>query len=169
MTASLRAERMENAMRYILKILALLIGLVAVFETVSADSGTIMINDAWIKEAPPGMTVLAGYMTIENRSSKKDALVQVSSPDFGSVEMHLSVIEDEKARMIQQHMIAIEPGGTTSLKPGGYHLMLMDPKRTLRQGDSVDLELVFESGEKISIKVPVITKKDNGDEHQHHH
>jgi len=144
-------------------IIALLLFIVATLVCSSGfahDSGKIEIDNSWVREAPPHAAVLGAYMTIENHMAKTAKLVHISSPDFARVEMHRSVEKDGMMHMIKQSSIKVPANGKVMLKPGGYHLMLMKPKRALKAGDTVSLTLKFADGTQSVISVPV--KKDTG-------
>lgn len=106
----------------------------------------VVVSDAWVREAPPGVAMMAGYMTLRNNTSRSQVLVAASSPGFGAVMMHRTVVKDGMASM--EHTRQVELSANTSLMfaPGGYHLMLMNPKKTLRAGDQVVINLEFRGG-----------------------
>ena len=108
----------------------------------------LSIGDAWIPEAPPRVSALAGYMRIDNGSGKAMSLVGATGAHFDRVEIHRTVYEKDTglARMIPQEQISIAPGGSFVFKPGGYHLMLVNPKQMLKEGEIVPLTLVFADG-----------------------
>jgi hypothetical protein len=72
--------------------------------------------------------------------------VGASSSGFESVMLHRSVVKDGMASMRHAAEIELTPNASLSFAPGGYHLMLMSPKRTLRVGDSVVINLEFRGG-----------------------
>jgi copper(I)-binding protein len=117
--------------------------------------GVIAVRDAWVREAPPGATVLAAYFTLENPGPKEDKLVAVLCPDFEKVEIHATEIRDGVARMIALDALPIPPHAQVKLAPGGYHLMLHNPRRALTAGMSTKLELRFDSGKHMAVVVPV--------------
>ena len=122
---------------------------------VAADA-ELQVSNAWIREAPPGTSVLAGYMTITNPAAIAKTITAVSSPSFRSVEIHRTVIENGMARMLSVGPLEIPAGGSVALAPGSYHLMLFEPVRALVAGDMVDLRLQTGSGPCISVGVPVV-------------
>ena len=132
--------------------LALLCGLLATYAHATKE---LLIHGAWIREAPPNAMALAGYLTIENSSSAERSLTVVTSPVFEWVEIHRTVHDGDVAKMVPQDTIDIPPGGRVELKPGDYHLMLMKPSRTLREGDRVPISLEFKNGETQTINFPV--------------
>lgn len=132
----------------------------------------IKVHDAWVRAAPPGATVLAAYLTIDNHSAKPQALSGASSPQFDSVEIHRTEIKDGVASMIAQPSITIATHGTLSLTPNGYHLMLIGPRQALHTGDHVELQLQFDGSAAQTIHATV--RADDAPaadtmQHQHHH
>lgn len=115
----------------------------------------IVIQDAWIPEAPPTAKVLACYLTIENHSEAAVMLESITSDDFGAVEIHASEMHDGMMHMRKEHHLHIDADSSIKLEPGGYHLMLMDKKRPLKAGDHVDIELRFSNDESMRIKAAV--------------
>ena len=130
-----------------------------------ADS-SIVVRDAWVREAPPGAAVLAAYFTLENTGTKEDKLVAVRGPDFDKIEIHATEIRDGVARMIALDALPIPPHTVVKLAPGGYHIMLHHPRRALAAGMSVKLELHFESGTRLAVVAPV-RRAESGPAHHH--
>ncbi len=77
-----------------------------------------------------GMPMAAGYFEISNRSGTAIRIDRVSSPEYGSVEMHETVVEDDIARMREIPVLEIAAGDTVVFERGGKHLMLMQPVGT---------------------------------------
>ena len=113
--------------------------------TASEEAG-VSARDAWIRETPPGMTMMAGYLELRNNTSLPQVLVAAGSPGFGSVMIHRTIVKDGMASMAHAPQIELKPNASLIFAPGGYHLMLMNPKRTLRAGDSVVINLEFRGG-----------------------
>jgi len=121
----------------------------------SSKESAIVVQDAWIREAPPNAASMAGYMIIENRSDKSQSLVGSSATAFGKVTIHRSEHEGGMARMKHQKKVVIAPHGSVAFKPGGYHLMLMKPKKSLRAGDRSPIELIFGDGLQLTVMFEV--------------
>ena len=115
----------------------------------------LTIRNAWIPEAPPVTSVMAGFMEIENISTTAAEITAISSKDFGRIEMHLSREENGIARMLPQKKLVIPARGTLKLEHGSYHLMLFKPLRRLKDGDSTELLITLASGDSFSITVMV--------------
>ncbi len=145
--------------------LAFLIPIIA-----QADDKPSMLHasEAWIREGPPNAMALAGYMVIDNKGSEDRQLLGVSSPFFGHIELHRTRLEDGIAKMIPQDSMPVPAGGRLELKPGDYHLMMMQPEQPLKAGDKIEAILRFDDEEKITVNFSV--KKTKGSSHdQHHH
>jgi copper(I)-binding protein len=99
----------------------------------------LVLTQPWIREAPPGAAVLAGYGKLSNRSSKPVILQSIASADFGSVELHQSSMSDGSMRMRAAAPLTIAPGQSIELAPGGYHLMLMQPRRAISGSSRLSL------------------------------
>ncbi|HYQ72015.1 MAG TPA: copper chaperone PCu(A)C [Gammaproteobacteria bacterium] len=133
----------------------------------SQAAPTMDITNAWVRESPPTSRVLAGYLQISNLTDADLTVTGVTSPDFESAELHRTVIEDGMARMLPVPELTVPAGGSVLLEPGGLHLMLFDPARTLLQGDSVTLVLHRSDGICLTLSVPVL--RSSGEAHSDHH
>ena len=128
----------------------------------------LTLRDAWIAEAPPNANMLAGYVIIENAGRQAQTLIGVSSPAFSRVELHRSVTTDGMARMIPQDRVDIPPSSLTRFEPGGYHLMLIGPKRPLQAGDQVQIFLRFKD-DKVLSTTAVVRKRVPSPRHESPH
>ena len=105
----------------------------------SADTQPALVaSDVTITQPMPGMTMSAGYLTLTNNTEETITITRVSSPQYASVELHESVVDDGVARMRPLEKIEIPAGRNTILAPGGKHLMLMRPTKVA--ADSVSLQ-----------------------------
>jgi copper(I)-binding protein len=115
----------------------------------------IEIAGAWIREAPPNATAMAGYMQIFNHTDTDKQLVSGNSQDFKIIEFHRSVEKDGVYRMIRHKNLIIPANSMLELKPGDYHLMLITPHKQLKEGDFTTINLVFADNAIISHQFPV--------------
>jgi len=136
---------------------AIFVCLILALTLVAAASETagVSVRDAWVRETPPGMTMMAGYMELRNNTSQPQVLVAASSSGLETVMIHRTVVKDGMASMVHASQIELAPGTSLIFAPGGYHLMLMSPKRTLRAGDRVDINLEFRSGLRLRVSFEV--------------
>jgi len=105
-----------------------------------ADCKGLKIEQAWIPQAPPVASVLAGYARLNNDSDTALHIDAVAGAAFGSVEMHQMSMEGGMMQMRPLQGLDVPAHGSLVLADGGKHLMLMDPKRPLKAGDSSVLE-----------------------------
>ena len=106
----------------------------------------LTIAGAYVRMVPPGTPNSAAFMTISNRGSSDRKLIQAASPVARKVELHTHLNDQGMMRMRQVADIEIKAGAQTELKPGGYHVMLLDLQQPLQEGDSVALTLRFDDG-----------------------
>jgi periplasmic copper chaperone A len=121
-----------------------------------ATAGDIVITQAWSRATPGGAKIAGGYLTVENKGSAPDRLVSGSGDNIGRVEIHEMAMNNGVMKMRPlDNGLTIEPGKTVKLAPGGYHLMLMDLKQPLKQGDKVPVTLEFEKAGKVAVSLDV--------------
>jgi periplasmic copper chaperone A len=109
--------------------------------------GHLVVEQAWIRGAPPGAMMLAGYATLYNEGDAPLTLTGADSADFGSVSMHESVVENGVESMRPLGRLDIAPGARVKFSPGGRHFMLMRPTHALKSGDKVKIHIATDSGE----------------------
>lgn len=119
------------------------------------DGDRIAIKDAWIQEGPPSQKITAGFMVIENHGSAEIALLSASTDVAGVVELHKMELDDGMMRMKRVDSINVPAGGMVELKPGGFHLMVIDLKKELKEGDDVKVTLQFSGAIQKIVSVPV--------------
>jgi periplasmic copper chaperone A len=119
-------------------------------------AGDLVISQAWSRATPSGAKVGAGYLTIENKGSAVDKLVSVSGDAAGKIEIHEMATVDGVMKMRPlDKPLAIEPGKTVKLAPGGYHLMLQELKGPFKEGEKVPVTLQFEKAGKVNVSLDV--------------
>ncbi len=121
-------------------------GLMLLASLVMAAEGGLTVENAWIREAPPGARAMAGYMVVKNHTGSDRVLVGAASDAFGEVMLHRTIIEEGMAKMVHQMAITIPAKGAVTFEPNGYHVMLMAPKKPLKAGDKVEITLQFKDG-----------------------
>jgi len=111
----------------------------------AAGSAPLQVADAWIRWLP-GTVPAGGYLTLINQGDTAVRLTGASSDDYGSVSLHQSFKQGGVSSMRPVDEITIKPHGKLALGDEGYHLMLMEPKKTLAPGDRVVITLHFSDG-----------------------
>lgn len=117
----------------------------------SADTAGCVpqITDGWIRVPPAAIPVLAGFGTIDNSCDTPQTVVAGSSPDFAEVSIHETRFEDGMAKMRAVPELVVPAGGSTTLKPGGLHMMLMQPRAIPMAGDVIRIDFQLEDGRTI--------------------
>ena len=125
-----------------------LVGLILALTAIAAaaEEAGVSIRDAWVREAPPGATMMAGYMMLKNNTPRSQVLVAARSSGFATVMIHRTVVKGGLTGMEHAPKIELLPNASLLFEPGGYHLMLLNPKRALHAGDRVDINLEFLGG-----------------------
>jgi copper(I)-binding protein len=119
-------------------------------------AGDLVISQAWSRATPGGAKIGGGYLTIENKGSAPDRLIGGSADVAGNVQVHEMTMNNGVMTMRPlEKGLTIEPGKTVRLAPGGYHLMLSDLKRPLKQGDQLPITLEFERAGKVQLSLDV--------------
>jgi copper(I)-binding protein len=113
----------------------------------------VTIGEPWVRATVAAQKATGAFMTLTSVQPVK--LVSVSSPAAGVVEMHEMKMENDMMRMRQMPTLDLPAGQPVKLAPGGYHLMLLELKQPLKEGDKIPLTLEFEDAKKVRSKVVV--------------
>ena len=105
------------------------------------SAAPVAVEGAWARASVPGQSASGAFMRLTAPQAMR--LVQVESPAAGVAEVHEMKMEGDVMKMRALPGLDLPAGKTVDLKPGGYHVMLMDLKAPLAQGASVPLTLVF--------------------------
>jgi copper(I)-binding protein len=117
--------------------------LIAAAVAASATQAQVTVSDAWVRGTVQGQTATGAYMQL--KSADGATLVGADSPAAGIVEIHEMRMEGNTMRMRGVDKLELPPGRAVELKPGGYHVMLMDLKAPLKKGDTVPIKLKVRS------------------------
>ncbi|GGA52754.1 hypothetical protein GCM10011385_02620 [Nitratireductor aestuarii] len=118
--------------------------------------GEIEIGHPWSRATLPAAKVGGGYLKLTNEGTADDRLVAVASPIADRVEVHAMEMKDGVMMMRPlADGIEIKAGETVELAPGGFHLMLIDLKQPMTEGERVPLTLTFEKAGSIDVELAV--------------
>ena len=109
-------------------------------------AGDLVVEDAWVRTAPPGTAVQAGYLSLHNPAQHAVTVVGARSDAFGRVEIHESSDRHGVRAMRRIERLDVPAGGRAALEPGGLHLMLMEPVRHYRRSERVGIVLILADG-----------------------
>ncbi len=144
-------------------------------------SGKIEVSDAWARTSPMIEGAGAAYMVIKNTGSEADVLIGASSPAAKSTEVHETYkVEESPAASMDGGMaspaasadggmgsggtmmgmrpiprLEIPAGGSVELKPGSYHIMLIELVAPLKAGEKIDITLTFEKAGEVKVTAEV--------------
>ena len=151
--------------------LACLLSTVAWTGTAFAQTASVKVEGAWARASVQGQKATGAFMRLTAQDGAR--LVRAESPAAGITEVHEMKMEGDIMKMRAVPALDLLAGKTVELKPGGYHVMLMDLKAPLKAGESVDISLVVEGkdGKKqtIALKAPVKDLAAAGGHGQHKH
>lgn len=109
----------------------------------AATGDPIVVEEAWVREIPPGAKMTAAYAAIRNNADGAIRLVGASSPNFGRVELHESIVDEGVTKMRPVDGFKIDAGATLRLEAGGRHMMLQFARDLDTVGQSVPMSLAF--------------------------
>jgi copper(I)-binding protein len=147
---------------------------VAVLST--AVFAQVTVKDAWVRATVAQQKATGAFMQLQAAQDAK--LVGALSPVAGVVEVHEMAMDNGVMKMRAVPSLALPAGKAVELKPGGYHVMLMDLKGQVKDGDTVPVTLVVEGkdGKRQNIEVkapartmaqPAMQHTQNKGEHKH--
>lgn len=155
----------------LLKTLALCAALAGAAGAFSQTPAPVQVRDAWVRQSVPGQSGTGAFMKLTAPAGAR--LVGVSTPAAGVAEVHEMKMEGDTMRMRAVPGLDLPAGKTVELKPGGYHLMLMDLKQPLAKGTSVPVTLRFEDAKgqssTMDLKLPVGAPADGAAAPAHNH
>jgi periplasmic copper chaperone A len=120
------------------------------------DLGSIHIAQPWARATPKGAANGAGYLTITNHSAAPDRVTCASSDASAQCQFHAMAMENGVMKMRPvEGGLEIKPGETVTLKPSTLHVMFVELKHPLVQGDTVEATLQFEKAGSVKVEFPV--------------
>ncbi|HEX8988559.1 MAG TPA: copper chaperone PCu(A)C [Rhodocyclaceae bacterium] len=149
----------------------------AAFAAGSADS--VQVLNPYVRATPPGAKATGAFMTLKNDGAADAKLVKAESAAAKLVQLHSHVDVGGVMQMREVPAIDVKAKGETQLKPGSFHIMLIDPAAQLKPGDKVNFTLRFADGSSKQIEAPVKMPEavappppampaEGGHDHMHH-
>jgi hypothetical protein len=118
--------------------------------------GALVVDHPWTRATPKGAAVAGGYVKITNTGSTADRLTGGSADVSRKFEVHEMSMDGGVMKMRElKDGLEIPPGATVELKPGSYHIMMMNLSRPLAKGDKVKASLTFEKAGKVDVEFAV--------------
>ncbi len=124
---------------------------------VSTVNAQVTVEAPWVRATVAQQQATGAFMRL---TAEKDAkLVRAESPVANIVEIHEMAVQNDVMKMRQISDIALPSGSAVELKPGGYHIMLIQLRQQVKEGDVVPITLIFEDAagkqESMRIDAPV--------------
>ena len=120
------------------------------------DLGSMHITQPWARATPKGASAGAGYMTITNKGTTADRVSCVSDDASAQCQIHSMTMEGGVMKMRPvEGGLEIKPGETVTLKPGGFHVMFVDLKHPLEQGQTIKAKLKFDKAGTLDVEYPI--------------
>lgn len=144
-------------MRYALMTAALMVaGCASAAFAHDYKAGPLVVDHPWSRATPRGASVAGGYLRITNTGTTPDRLIGGTAEGAKRFEIHEMSMTDGVMRMRElKDGVEIPAGATIELKPGSYHVMMMDLSKQLTKGDRVKASLTFEKAGKVDIEFVV--------------
>lgn len=125
----------------------------------------LKIEQPFARATPPAAKAAGAFLTISNTGTQPDRLIRAASPVAGIVELHEMRMDGNVMKMREVPGIDIPAGAKVELKPGGYHVMLIELNGPLVDGKEFPLTLVFEKSGKVEVKVRIGSMGSSGHKH----
>ena len=120
-----------------------------------APAAVVTATEAWVRLPPPGNRNTGAFMRLTNPSAAARKLVKAANPASKVTELHTHVEEGGVMKMRPVPAFELPAGGALELKPGSFHVMLIDLVAPLKEGEVVALTLTFDDGSTLEVKAPV--------------
>ncbi len=119
-------------------------------------AGSITIEHPWSRATPGAAQIGAGYLTIDNAAAAPDQLISATAEIAGRTEIHQMSMADGVMKMRQAtEGVPVPAGGSVALEPNAYHLMFMDLKEPLKEGEEFAGTLTFEKAGTVDVTFEV--------------
>ena len=132
----------------------------------SGAMAELQVSGAYVRGLPPGQSVTAAFMQLRNTGPDKVLITAGATSAAERVELHAHRHNGDLMRMERLDSICIAAGERFDFSPGGYHLMLVNLRKPLRDGDKIELQLY--SGEQLLTEL-VLPVRSVLNEHKHNH
>lgn len=120
-------------------------------------AGALEISHPWARATPPAAKVAGGFLKVTNTGTTDDVLVSASAPSIsGRVEIHEMAVTDGVMTMRPlKDGLPVKAGETVELKPGSFHIMFMELKKPLVEGESVPGSVTFRDAGTVEVSFKV--------------
>lgn len=117
--------------------------------------GELKIAHPWTRATAPAAKMGGVFLSVNNLSAEGDTLIKAESSVAEQTELHQMEMIDGVMKMRQVNNIAVPAKGELKLAPGGLHIMLINLKQPLKEGEKIPLKLTFAKAGVVEVKVRV--------------
>lgn len=145
-------------------------GLMVSLGALAGAADSVTVQDPYVRLAPPNAPATGAFMVIRNGGDKDVKVVSASNPASKVTELHTHLNEGGVMKMRPVPAIEVKAKGEAVLKPGGLHVMLIDLKAPMKEGDVVPITLGFDDGSSKQVDAKVVrpTAAAMPMDHKHH-
>lgn len=145
-------------------------GLMVSLGALAGAADSVTVQDPYVRLAPPNAPATGAFMVIRNGGDKDVKVVSASNPASKVTELHTHLNEGGVMKMRPVPAIEVKAKGEAVLKPGGLHVMLIDLKAPMKEGDVVPITLSFDDGSSKQVDAKVVrpTAAAMPMDHKHH-
>lgn len=123
-----------------------LFSILLAFALPARAASPVAVTNAWVRATVPGQMASGAFMTLTSPTAVK--LVGVSTPMAGAAQVHEMAMQGTTMTMHASGALELPAGQPVELKPGGYHVMLMDLKQPLKAGQRIPITLRIEGADR---------------------
>lgn len=134
----------------------LAVGLMFSAGVFAGAADTVSVQDAYVRLAPPNAPATGAFMVIKNNGEKDVKVLKADNSASKVTELHTHLNEAGVMKMRPVSAIEIKSKSEAVLKPGGLHIMLIDLKAPMKEGDVVPITLSFDDGSSKVIDAKVV-------------
>jgi len=122
----------------------------------AAAADMVTVDEPYVRLAPPNAPATGAFMVIKNAGDKDVKVVKADNPASKATELHTHLNENGVMKMRPVAAIDVKSKGEAVLKPGGLHVMLIDMKAPMKEGDVVPITLTFDDGSSKKVDAKVV-------------
>ena len=131
-------------------------GLMLSAGVLAAAADNVTVQDPYVRLAPPNAPATGAFMVIKNGGDKDVKVLKADNPASRVTELHTHLNENGVMKMRPVPAIEVKAKGQAVLQPGGLHVMMIDLKAPMKEGDVVPITLTFEDGSSKQVDARVV-------------
>ena len=144
-------------------------GLMLSAGVLAGAADNITVQDPYVRLAPPNAPATGAFMVIKNTGDKDVKVLKADNPASRVTELHTHLNENGVMKMRPVPAIEVKAKGQAVLQPGGLHVMMIDLKSPMKEGDVVPITLTFDDGSSKQVDAKVVRPMAAGMPMEHKH